>query len=205
MARGHAERLMPMILEVMDEAGEDFAALDVLAVTNGPGAFTGLRIGLAAARGLALAGGLPCLAVTTLEAVAAGVPEAERHERRLLVVLDAKRADVYAQAFAPDLTPMGEPQALLPDELPSLLTAGGKGRDRRAVVVAGDAAGRALAALANAGITATRSSAPGVPNAAVVAKLAALRWTPGTTVAKPRPLYLRLPSTTPPKKRRGGR
>ncbi|HEX9569121.1 MAG TPA: tRNA (adenosine(37)-N6)-threonylcarbamoyltransferase complex dimerization subunit type 1 TsaB [Rhodospirillales bacterium] len=205
MARGHAERLMPMILEVMNEAGEDFSALDAVAVTNGPGAFTGLRIGLAAARGLALAGGLPCLAVTTLEAVAAGVPEAERHGRQLLVVLDAKRADVYAQAFAPDLAPMGKPRALLPDELPSLLTAGGKGRDRRAVVVAGDAAGRALAALDAAGITATRSSAPGIPDAAVVAGLAAARWTPGAAVTKPRPLYLRPPSTTPPKKRRGGR
>lgn len=202
MARGHAERLMPMILEVMDEAGEDFSGLDAVAVTNGPGAFTGLRIGLAAARGLALAGGLPCLAVTTLEAVAAGVAEAERRERRLLVVLDAKRADVYAQAFAPDLAPMGEPRALLPDELPALLAAGGKGRDRRPVLIAGDAAERALKALDAADITAIRSTAPGIPDAAVVARLAATRWTPGATVATPRPLYLRPPSTTTPKKRR---
>jgi len=200
MARGHAERLMPMILEVMGEAGEAFSDLDAVAVTNGPGAFTGLRIGLAAARGLALAGGLPCLAVTTLEAVAAAVPEAERRDRVLLVALDAKRADVYAQAFAPDLKPLGEPVAVLPDQLPRLL-AGAAG----AAIVAGDAAARALAAVHAAGIAAGASTASGVPDAAVVAGLAAARWTPGATVEKPRPLYLRPPSTTTPNKRRLGR
>jgi tRNA threonylcarbamoyladenosine biosynthesis protein TsaB len=202
MTRGHAERLMPMILEVMEEAGEDFSGLDALAVTNGPGAFTGLRIGLAAARGLALASGLPCLAVTTLEAVAAAVPQAERKNRLILVALDAKRADIYAQTFAPDLAPTGEPGALLPDALPALLAASGKGRHRHPVVVVGDAAGRALAALEAAGITATHSTAPGIPDAAVVAELAAARWTRGATISKPRPLYLRPPSTTTPKKRR---
>jgi tRNA threonylcarbamoyladenosine biosynthesis protein TsaB len=200
MARGHAERLMPMILEVMDEAGEDFTGLDALAVTNGPGAFTGLRIGLAAARGLALASGLPCLAVTTLEAVAAAVPEAERRGRVLLVALDAKRVDVYAQAFAAGLRPLGEPVAALPDRLPRLLA-----NAAGAAVVAGDAAARALDALAAAGIAASESSAAGVPDAAVVAALAAARWKPGAAVGKPRPLYLRPPSTTAPNKRRRGR
>lgn len=197
MARGHAERLMPMILEVMAEAGEDFAALDAIAVTNGPGAFTGLRIGLAAARGLALARELPCLAVTTLDAVAAGVPEAERRDRVLLVVLETKRADVYAQAFAPDGTPLGPPAARLPDELPTML------KDAPGpVVIAGDAADRGRDALVAAGMAAEVSAAAGLPDAAVVAALAAARFSPGAAVARPRPLYLSPPMTTTPKKRR---
>src|ERR1044072_336336 len=54
MARGHAEALMPMIAEVMEEARLNFAALDLIAATTGPGSFTGVRIAIAAARGLAL-------------------------------------------------------------------------------------------------------------------------------------------------------
>jgi len=202
MARGHAERLMPMILEVMAEAAVDFADLDAVAVTNGPGAFTGLRIGLAAARGLALASGLPCLAVTTLEAVAAGVADAERQGRLLLVALDAKRADIYAQAFAPDRAPVGAARALLPDALPALLAAGRNGQSRGPVTVVGDAAERALAALDAAGMEASASAAPGLPDAALVAAIAAARWAPGAASPAPRPLYLRPPSTTSPGKRR---
>lgn len=197
MARGHAERLMPMILEVMAEAGENFSGLDAIAVTNGPGAFTGLRIGLAAARGLALAEGLPCVAVTTLDAVAAGVPEAERRNRVLLVVLETKRADVYAQAFAPDGAPLGPPAARLPDELPTLL-----GNEPGPVVIAGNAADRGREALIAAGMAAEVSAAAGLPDAAQVCALAAARFSPDDAVERPRPLYLSPPMTTPPKKRR---
>ncbi|MFO1145233.1 MAG: tRNA (adenosine(37)-N6)-threonylcarbamoyltransferase complex dimerization subunit type 1 TsaB [Rhodospirillales bacterium] len=99
MSRGHAEALLPLLLATLADAGRGFSDLDLLAVTVGPGAFTGLRIGLAAARGLALATGLPCLGVTTLEAVAAAVPASEAGGRPLLVALDSKRGDVYAQVF----------------------------------------------------------------------------------------------------------
>ena len=70
MARGQSVALVPMIQDVMLEAHQAFEELDAVAVTVGPGAFTGLRIGLAAARGMALALGVPCLGVTTLETVA---------------------------------------------------------------------------------------------------------------------------------------
>src|SRR3954469_5612836 len=73
MARGHSEALMPMIRAAMRDAALEFDALDLIAATVGPGAFTGIRIGLAAARGLALAAGKPAVGVTSFEAVAEGV------------------------------------------------------------------------------------------------------------------------------------
>ena len=191
MSRGQSERLMPMVREVLSEAGADFQGLDLLAVTTGPGAFTGLRIGLAAARGMALAGDLACFGVTTLEAVAAGVSEQEREKANVLVVLDSKRAEVYAQAFRSDLRPLSGPEALMPADL-AALTANGEGYAER-VLVAGDGAGQAMAALKDKGIEAVLSTAPGVPDAATVAAIAAERWSPDQPAEPLRPLYLRPP------------
>jgi tRNA threonylcarbamoyladenosine biosynthesis protein TsaB len=70
MQRGQAERLAPMVREAMESTGADLAALDRVAVTTGPGSFTGVRVGLSFARALALALGKPCIGVSTLEALA---------------------------------------------------------------------------------------------------------------------------------------
>ena len=191
MSRGQSERLMPMVREVLSEAGADFPDLDLLAVTTGPGAFTGLRIGLAAARGMALAGDLACFGVTTLDAVAAGVSETERQKANVLVVLDTKRAEVYAQAFRSDLRPLSEAQALMPADL-ATLTANGEG-DANRVLVAGDGAGQVIQALKDKGIEAILSTAPGVPDAATVAAIAAERWSSDQPAEPLRPLYLRPP------------
>jgi tRNA threonylcarbamoyladenosine biosynthesis protein TsaB len=191
MSRGQSERLMPMVREVLLEAGVDFPDLDLLAVTTGPGAFTGLRIGLAAARGMALAGNLSCFGVTTFDAVAAGVPEQERKKGTVLVVLDSKRADVYAQAFGSDLRPLSGPEALLPADL-AALTANDE-INGGPVVVAGDGAGQVMEAMKDKGIEAVLSSAPGNPDAATVAALAAERWSPDQPAAPVRPLYIRPP------------
>ena len=75
MARGQSERLVPMIEAVMSEAGIAYGALDAVAVTLGPGGFTGVRIGLATARALALAWARPIIGVSNFEALAAAVPE----------------------------------------------------------------------------------------------------------------------------------
>jgi tRNA threonylcarbamoyladenosine biosynthesis protein TsaB len=72
MARGQAERLAVMVDEIIGEAGVSFPTIDAIAVTRGPGAFTGLRVGLAFARGLALALNKPCLGFSTLEVLAMG-------------------------------------------------------------------------------------------------------------------------------------
>src|SRR5262245_20848234 len=71
MQRGHAEALMPLIARVMDGAAIEFRELDRIAVTTGPGSFTGLRVGISAARGIALAAGKPAIGLTTLAAFAA--------------------------------------------------------------------------------------------------------------------------------------
>ncbi|MDJ0949619.1 MAG: tRNA (adenosine(37)-N6)-threonylcarbamoyltransferase complex dimerization subunit type 1 TsaB [Alphaproteobacteria bacterium] len=191
MERGHAEALIPMVTRVMAEAGLRYAQLDRIAVTVGPGAFTGLRIGLAAARGLAIAAGIPVSGVTTLEALAHGADAGLRSGRPVLAVIDAKRADVYAQLFDPGLRPLSQPQSLLPDELPATLADPG-----RPMLLVGDGASRAAPALIAAGLELEVASESQTPDPAVVAMLAA-----GRTDADQRsavPLYLRPPQATRP-------
>ncbi|MDJ0946222.1 MAG: tRNA (adenosine(37)-N6)-threonylcarbamoyltransferase complex dimerization subunit type 1 TsaB [Kiloniellales bacterium] len=190
MARGQSERLMPMIEEVMAEAGLDYAGLDALAVTLGPGGFTGVRIGLAAARGLALATGRPLLGLTSFEAVAAAVDEARRGDLPLAVCLDAKRAEVYLQVFAPDLAPLGPPCSLLPEDLPEALPSG-------PLIAAGDGVPRARAQLERPGLV--LAAGAGHADAARFAALAAARPLPPAGTPPPRPLYLRGPDVTLPR------
>lgn len=96
--RGQAERLVPMCQEVCGQAGLDFADMDAIAVTCGPGTFTGVRIGLAAAKGLALALDIPLVGVTTLEIVARNAAE-RACSGRIAVTHDARRSEVYLQLF----------------------------------------------------------------------------------------------------------
>ena len=99
MARGHAEALMPLIARVMDQADIDFADLDRVAVTLGPGSFTGLRVGISAARGIALAAGKPTVGIPTLSAYAA--PHIANEEGAAIVAaIDARHDRVYLQVFA---------------------------------------------------------------------------------------------------------
>ena len=201
MVRGQSEHLIPMVLEVMNEAGVEFPDLDLVAVTKGPGAFTGLRIGLAAARGMALSGGLPCFGVTTFDAVAWAVPAEERQKGNLLVALDSKRADVFAQAYGSDLSPAGDPEAVLPQNLPAFASRGGA--PNGPFLVAGDAADRSAEALEAGGADVILSTAPGTPDAANVAALAAEQWSGEMPPGPPGPLYLRPPDAKTPKN--GGR
>ncbi|BAE53260.1 Inactive homolog of metal-dependent protease, putative molecular chaperone [Paramagnetospirillum magneticum AMB-1] len=184
MARGQSEALLPMVAEVMAEAGLSFADLGLLAVTVGPGAFTGLRIGLAAARGLALATGLPLVGVTTTEAVAAGVPETERQGRAVLVAIESRRDEKWLQLFDSALVPLSEIRALCPEQAAQLATD---------AVVAGDAAPVILSFLPGA----VAASSSGFADAALVAALAAGRWNRGDSLP-PEPLYLRDADVTLP-------
>lgn len=101
LVRGHSERLVPMIEEALDKATITIKEIGLIAVTTGPGGFTGIRLGLATAQGLQIATGIPVAGVTTLSALgtAAAILHNKRHPTLYLAVIDSKRGDVFAQAF----------------------------------------------------------------------------------------------------------
>src|SRR6185369_1375967 len=101
MKRGHAEALMPLIARAMQSAEIAFSALDRIAVTTGPGSFTGLRVGISAARGLALAAGKPAVGLTTLSAYAAPFV-AQAAPDPILSAIDARHDQVYFQLVGGD-------------------------------------------------------------------------------------------------------
>ena len=96
MAKGQAERLFPMLEEMLARHGAGWRDLAAIGVGIGPGNFTGVRISVAAARGLALSLGVPALGVSRLEALAHGLP------RPVVAAEDARRGEVYCQGFGPD-------------------------------------------------------------------------------------------------------
>src|ERR1700709_1785466 len=99
MKRGHAEALMPLIARVIKASGACFGCRDRIAVTTGPGSFTGLRVGLSAARGIALAADKPVVGVTTLTAYAAPVVN-KGGEHPVISAIDARHDHVYLQVVA---------------------------------------------------------------------------------------------------------
>jgi tRNA threonylcarbamoyladenosine biosynthesis protein TsaB len=109
MKRGHAEALMPLIGRVMREAALPFAAIDRIAVTTGPGSFTGLRVGLSAARGLALAAGKPAVGLTTLSAYAAPIVS-EGGKDPVISAIDARHDRVYFQVVGGDGSSLVRPR-----------------------------------------------------------------------------------------------
>ncbi len=189
MSRGQSERLVPMIEAIMAEAGIAYPALDAIAVTCGPGGFTGVRIGLATARALALACARPVIGVSNFEAVAAAVSDDARDGRSLAVVIDAKRSDLYVQGFGSDLEPAAPARAIVPMELDAFLPGG-------PLLLVGDAVDTALAALEAAGRDVVAAAAPGQADAGVVAELAAARPLPEAGSPPPGPIYLRGPDVT---------
>lgn len=172
IGRGHAERLMEFVDGALAAAGLDLPAIHRIAVTIGPGSFTGIRVGVAAARGLALALGIPVVGVSTLSALAAG------RDGPLLVAIDAKRDEVYWQAFAADGSEV-TPPAIASVE------------DARAIALAhdGNIIGSASALLREGAVAET----DGV-SITTVARLGA-RLDPQKHL--PKPLYLRGPDAKP--------
>lgn len=197
MLRGQSEALVPMIDTVMRDAGASFDALSAVGVTVGPGAFTGLRIGLATARAIALAAQRPVIGVTTFEAIAAAVPRAEVEQARILVVaIDTKRDDFYLQCFSfddstLDFVAQGEPTALGAEDASGYLPSG-------PILLAGDGAQR-LAGVLNAESPRAAVSVATMPDAAYVAAVAAQRFAAGSPFVPVRPLYLRPPAVRVPR------
>jgi len=167
MATGQAERLMPLLAEVLAEAGIGWREISRIGVGTGPGNFTGIRISVAAARGLALGLGVPAIGVGRMEALAHGLP------RPVLVAEDARRGEVWVQAFGP------EAQAGLllldPSDLP-LAFSGCRATGSAAHLTGGSVLGQPLAL------------------AECIARIAAVRL-PGP---RPAPIYLRPADAAPP-------
>jgi tRNA threonylcarbamoyladenosine biosynthesis protein TsaB len=185
---GHAERLIPMLGEAMAEAQLGFDAIDRIAVTVGPGTFTGTRIGIAAARALALTTGAATVGVSSL-AVMAEVARAELGAEALVVVVDARRGEVYAQTFGPG---GGRDATSSPQLLPLAAAAqlGGAGP----TTFVGSAAAAVAALAAEAGRNA-RAALPGLlPDATALARIGAILPASAAPLA---PLYLRPPDARP--------
>jgi tRNA threonylcarbamoyladenosine biosynthesis protein TsaB len=186
--KAHAERLFGMIEVAMAEAGLAFADLDRLAVTVGPGSFTGLRVGIAAARGLALVVKCPVIGLGTL-AVHAEAARASAGPVPVLALLDARRGEFYGQRFAADGASVG-------------LAAVGSAADFAALVEHGDV----LAGSGADGVAAAlpEAFAPIVHRASAPDMHAFLRLAVHALVsgASPRPLYLRPPDAKPQAEKR---
>ncbi|OBZ96846.1 O-sialoglycoprotein endopeptidase [Pararhizobium polonicum] len=111
IGRGHAEQLMAFIDDALAASGKSLPDIDRIAVTIGPGSFTGIRVGVAAARGFALALGVPAIGISVLAALAGATREAHPGQA-VLAAMDAKRDELYCQSFEADGTARTEPQML---------------------------------------------------------------------------------------------
>ncbi|MCH8683992.1 tRNA (adenosine(37)-N6)-threonylcarbamoyltransferase complex dimerization subunit type 1 TsaB [Pedomonas mirosovicensis] len=183
IARGHAERLVPMVGDLLADAGVEPGRITAIAVAQGPGSFTGIRVGLAAARAFGLAWGVPCHGVSSLAALALaghGENAGALGERPFLAAIDASRGQVYAQVFrkaGDTLEALTEPEALTPAEAAALARAHG--------CALGTGSGAALVHEASGGTL--PASAPEWTDAAHVARLSRL---PGFA-QPPHALYVR--------------
>ena len=173
MTRGHQERLAPMVETTMNKAGALFAHLDRIGVTVGPGSFTGLRVGLAFAKGLGLALDKPVVGVGALESLGAEEPG------RALALADARRGQVYWQAFENGRS-LNEPSASALEDAAAFFVPD---------IVTGPGAELVSSRFPGASVTGRPA-----PDPAVVARLAAARLDP----ERPRPLYLRTPDAKLP-------
>jgi tRNA threonylcarbamoyl adenosine modification protein YeaZ len=188
MARGHAEALMPMVAEVMQQADLAFPDLDLIAATVGPGSFTGVRVAIAAARGLALATraqlyGTDSLTVMAKAALATGAWE----PKPFAVAVDARRGMLYLGLYDHTGRRLEGPLLIAPEEAAALLP----GDLHRTV-------GSGAALLAEAGARAGRALEATLPELQPsAAALAEIALESGETSASLQPLYLRPPDARP--------
>jgi len=190
MKRGHAEALMPLIAHVIKQAGIAFASFDRIAVTTGPGSFTGLRVGLSAARGIALAANKTAVGLTTLAAYAAPVVS-ESAEQPVISAIDARHDQVYFQVVSGDGSSLIRPRVAPIEEA---LRASRFGAPH----LVGNAAGILADRWPTDALPPFRVDAQPAPDIAWVAWLGAA-VNPDTAPA--RPYYLRAPDAKLPKDR----
>ncbi len=177
LGKGHAEHLMAVIDEALVAAGKRYSDLDRIGVSIGPGSFTGIRVGVSAARGLALALGVPAIGVTNLEALTLETRD-KFPERKVMAALEGGRGEIYLALFAPDGGELISPAAT--DIGMAAAMAG-----REDVVLTGTAADRVNEA---AGGTYAIAGRYATADISVYAKLAAIAR---DATDRPVPLYLR--------------
>jgi len=178
IGKGHAEHLMGIVDRVLEQAGVALSAVDRIAVTIGPGSFTGIRVGVAAARGFALSLGVPAVGVTTL-AVMAEAQRLKTPGRNVLTAMDAKRNEIYLQTFDADGEPLDEARAVAVEEAQAI-----------AATFEGEIAGSATPLL-KPGTTGDHANHFPI---SIVARLGAAA---DPSSGKPKPLYLRGPDAKP--------
>jgi tRNA threonylcarbamoyl adenosine modification protein YeaZ len=186
MVRGHAEALMPLLQRVMHQAGLTFADIDRIAVTTGPGSFTGLRVGIAAARGLALAADKPAVGLSTLAAYAAPYIAADA-TLPVVAAIDARHAQVYLQVFA------AGGRTLTAARLAPLREAAQAAAAAPSCIV-GSAAHSVAAALSAADATPAAVDPRAAPDIAWVARMGAVVPEDPSSL---KPQYLRAPDAQP--------
>ncbi len=186
MATGHAEALMPMVKRVIERVEGGFPTISRVAVSIGPGSFTGLRIGISAARAIGLAAGVPVVGVSTLAAYAA--PLINPAESGVIAVaIDARHGAVFFQAFT-----MSGRTIVLPRVIP--VKDAGRAIGSGPVKLAGSAAGALAVEAMTLGLKSTIADLRPAPDIAAIARLGLIA-DPAT--APPKPLYLRAPSAQP--------
>src|SRR5271165_2174609 len=186
MARGHAEALAPMVEEVGRELEGGLASLGRIAVTIGPGSFTGIRVGLALARALGLALEIPVLGVSTLVAFAAPLLSAPR-PGIIAAAIDARHGSVYFQLFEPSGRPLGPARC---DSVRECVRGIGAGP----ALLAGDAAELVAAEAHRSGLPYDLAAAAPTPDIVAVARIG-LALDPAENPA--RPLYVKPPDARP--------
>jgi tRNA threonylcarbamoyladenosine biosynthesis protein TsaB len=188
MGRGQSERLVPMVDEVLAQAGIAYGDLSLVAVTVGPGAFTGLRIGLSTARAFATALDIPVAGVTTTEALARQY--AKTATAPFAVILETKRSDFYVQFFDERGVSQSAPEACGDGAI--------AGRLRQGMAIIGDGAARFDELRQGAFATAIVAGYD-LPDPRIVAEIGLAQMASGT-LAPADPLYLREADVSQPKK-----
>jgi tRNA threonylcarbamoyl adenosine modification protein YeaZ len=186
MTRGHAEALMPLIARVMDQAEIEFTELDRIAVTTGPGSFTGLRVGISATRGIALAAGKPAIGLSTLAGLAAPLI-AEDDSSNVVAAIDARHDHIYLQVFGTG------GRTLVPPRIATLRNAVRAATAGPARII-GSAAGLLAAAWPKGTDPPLLVDNRGAPDITWIARLGAAA---AEGYGPPRPLYLRAPDAQP--------